>query len=114
MYVLLAGRFLFKPTPQKFADTEYLAQRIEEKLDKLKITDQCKDLLKQLLVLDCKKRIDKVKFFSHPFVKTPPESYKDGTKAKLDKSSKHVNYKEDSDSSMTSSETETVFYSSHQ
>lgn len=119
LYVLLSGKLLFKPKSQIqiFADMENMKELIDYRLSKLKISEQCKDLLKQLLVPDYKKRMDKVQFFSHPFVKTTPEDYKNEIMGKVEKPvSKHVSFgesAEETDSSMSSPESETVFYSSH-
>jgi len=87
---------------------------IEYKLGNLRATEECKDLLRQLLVLDHKERMDKIKFFSHPFVKTAPEIYKNNLKLKLDNTVLlHLGLKKHEEYSNVS-ESETVFYSSHQ
>lgn len=117
IYILLSGRLLLKPTPLTFTDAANTNKDIECRLDKLGVTNECKDLLKKLLVLDYKQRMDKIEFFSHPFVKTTPENYKNRITIEADKTLlKHINHDKsvDDDISLTSSESETVFYSSHQ
>jgi len=93
-----------------------MSELIQYKLGKLKITEQCRDLLNRLLVLDYKKRMDKTLFFSHPFVNTTSEKYKEELMTKLGKPIlTHVSTAEsmeETDSPASSSESETIFYSS--
>jgi uncharacterized membrane protein YheB (UPF0754 family) len=90
---------------------------IQYKLGKLKITEQCRDLLNRLLVFDYKKRMDKASFFSHPFVKVTSEEYKEELIMKLEKSVltqvSTAESMEETDSPVSSPESETIFYSSH-
>ena len=55
---------LFKSKSEIFADEMNTDSLIDHKLEKLTASKQCKDLLKQLLIADSKRRIDKTKFFA--------------------------------------------------
>lgn len=101
---------LFKSKSEIFADEMNTDSLIDHKLEKLTASKQCKDLLKQLLIADSKRRINKTKFFEHPFVKTAPDIYKANF---FMKSARIINdVEEESENYLSSSGSKTVFYNS--
>ena len=78
IYALLVGKIPFTCSNPHLMLTNITKNMIcvHYKLEGLKLSSVCKDLIKQLLTIDPKKRIDKLKFFAHPFVKNSPSKYR--------------------------------------
>ena len=78
IYTLLMGKMPFTCTKLQSVLTDISKNIvcIHYKLEGMKVSQQCKDVIKQLLIIDTKKRIDKIKFFSHPFVRSTPSKYR--------------------------------------
>lgn len=78
IYTMLTGKLPFANLrPQiMLSDIAKTLPCIHYKLEGMKVSDCCKDLIRQLLTVDPKKRIDKLRFFAHPFVRTAPLAYR--------------------------------------
>lgn len=79
MYAMLNGKLPFatKRPQALLADIAKNVLCLQYKLETMKVSACCGDLLGRLLTADYKKRIDKLSFFDHPFVRTPPEKYRE-------------------------------------
>ncbi len=75
MYLFLTGRFPFEgATPHQVFVA--LAQGVLRFPAELEVSDLCMDLMRSLLQVNYKNRIEWKHFFEHPFVSTSPEEYK--------------------------------------